>query len=32
MNLFSNAVKFTPPEGSIHFEARLLSEKDDIAI
>ena len=23
MNLFSNAVKFTRPEGSIHLEARL---------
>jgi len=28
-NLLANAVKFTPPEGSIHFEAKLQSEKDD---
>ena len=30
VNLLGNAVKFTPPEGSIHLEASLLGEMDDI--
>jgi len=31
-NLLGNAVKFTPEEGSIHLDARLIEEKNDICM
>jgi len=31
-NLLSNAVKFTPEEGLIHLDSRLLSREDDICL